>query len=122
MSTRDQFIKLCDGAEKLDEANGYADCSILEPFYREMIKLGEDLEPKSEFIACLIEVVNGKIAVPATMLPYVVRHFKFPEVLNASILRLGDPPDPGYMNFHSDIVHAIEDEQWEDADFWEHMK
>lgn len=122
MNIREKIQIVCEEAEILDKANGHSDCTILEPLFQKIIAFGESAQQKSEFVNCLIEIVKGEIVAPAEMLPYVMRHFKFTEVLDASVSRLGDPPDPRYMNFHSDLVHAIEDVVWEDADLWEQMK
>jgi hypothetical protein len=122
MNIREKVQSICDEAENLDKAKGYSDCTILEPSFQEIIALGETVEDKSAFVKCLIEIVNGEISAPSYLLPYIMRHFKCVEVLKASALRLGDPPDPRYMNFHSDLVHAVEDIEWEDADLWSQLK
>ncbi len=82
---------------------------------------GEPNGDNSELTACFISIIGGDIDAPVETLAYCMRALRLAEVAEASRRRLGDPPDPTWMNFHRDIMHAMTDKVWEDSDMWEHL-
>jgi len=122
MDIQVEFRRICDQIEKVDIANDYSDCTVLEPYFQKLITIGENCSNPKEFTQCLIDIVQGNSKVTSYLLPYLMRHFKYSEVINASTIRLGEPPDPRYMNFHSDLVHAVFDKDWENSVLWKNME
>ena len=90
----------------------------MEPTFQKIIQLAIENKHSNEIKSLFIEVVDGTIETPSSLLPYCMRNLKYEEVLEASKLKLGNPPDPRYMNFHSDLVHAFTVENWDEG-FWE---
>ena len=121
MDIRSEFIKICEEAELCDKENDYLDCRVLEPYFQKVIALGKIDGSAQSLESCFIAIINEQISAPYELLPYCMRHFKYPGVLKASICRLGEPPDPRYMNFHSKLSHAVSDIVWEDSAFWQSM-
>ena len=115
---REKFINICLEAIRADEEAGSTNSLVMEPFFRKLIDLAKLSNEDKELKDCFCSIIRGDIEAPYDTLSYCMRALRYEEVVEESLLRLGDPPDPRWMSTHSDIVHAIQDEVWEDADFW----
>jgi hypothetical protein len=118
---RDRFITICQEAMVADSAAGGTNCRVLEPFFYRIIDLANPIGDNRELKECFFGIVRGEIEAPYETLGYCIRALRYREVAEESRKRLGNPPDPRWMNIHSDIMHALEDDVWEDADLWLRM-
>jgi hypothetical protein len=119
---RTRFVENCSAAIAKDAATGGVDSRVLEPCFQDLIALHVSGETNEELRQCFVDVVIGEIDAPEETLLYCMRGLRYSEVVEASWIKLGEPPNPRWMNFHSDLVQAMEDEIWDDAEFWLHMK
>ena len=118
---RDRFIDICRNAMDADVRTSHTNCRVLEPYFQDLISLAEPHGDNFELKTCFISIVTGDIDAPSETLAYCMRALRFEEVVDASKRKLGDPPDPRWMNFHRDILHAMNDKVWEDSDMWERL-
>jgi hypothetical protein len=118
---RQRFTAICREALRADEAAQHSDCRVLEPHFRQLIELATAEDDNRELKDCFCSIIRGEIAAPYETLAYCMRALRYEELAEASRQRLGDPPDPRWMNTHSDLLHALRDETWEDAEMWTHQ-
>ena len=119
---RDQFIVICNEAIQADQADGGMNCQILEPYFQRLIELVDTNSENKELKECFREVIWGRIKAPYETLEYCMRALRYVEIAEESQRRLGDPPDPRWMNAHSHILHALHDDVWEEAEMWRLQK
>lgn len=115
---RQEFIAICREALQADEAAGHANCRVLEPYFRRLIDLAKPDSDNRELKECFCSIIRNEIAAPYETLGYCMRALRYEEVGEESRRRLGDPPDPRWMNSHSDILHALHDNDWRDSVLW----
>lgn len=115
---RQEFIAICREAIQADKAAGHLDSRILEPYFRRLIDLATPDGNNRELKECFCSVIHNEIDAPYETLGYCMRALRYQEVAEESQRRLGDPPDPKWMNYHSDILHAFQDNEWEDSEMW----
>lgn len=115
---RDQFIEICNEALQAGKEAEYMNCQALEPYFRRLVGLANPDGDNADLKECFRELVRGGIEAPSETLAYCARALRYAEIAEASEFRLGDPPDPRWMNAHSDVLHALQDDVWEDAELW----
>jgi hypothetical protein len=115
---RQKFIAICQEALRADEAAGHMNCRVLEPYFRKLIDLANPDGDNRELKDCFRSIVRNEIEAPYDTLGYCMRALRYQEVVEESKRRLGDPPDPRWMNTHSHILHALQDDEWEDSEMW----
>ncbi|GEM_PF-3873670 len=115
---RQRFTAICEEAVQADKDAGYLNCRVLEPYFRKLIELADQCGHTGEIKDCFCDIIRDEIEAPQETLSYCMRALRYGDVLEESKIRLGSPPDPRWMNIHSDIVHAIEDDDWKDSEMW----
>ena len=115
---RQKFTAICQEALRADEEAEHSNCRVLEPYFRKLINLASRDGDNQELKDCFCCIVRNEIEAPYETLGYCMRALRYEEVAEESKRRLGNPPDPRWMNSHSDILHAIQDDDWLDSEMW----
>lgn len=121
MDIEAQFWRLCNEADRLDQAHG--DCCSYEKPMVEIIDLVErNPGHRDLFVRCFSEIVLGQKPAPWSLPAFCMRRLRFPEIQELVHRDAKDHAGTAYyarhMNYWSKIQHAYDDAVWAEADMW----
>jgi hypothetical protein len=122
MSPTEHFWQLCDEALRLDLADDY-DCRTHEPPMVALIGLVKsNPEQRSAFVRCFEQIVLGERQVPYDLVPFCMRSLRLQEIKELvereASRHAGTAKGAREVNSWSRVLHAFDDDVWEDADMW----
>jgi hypothetical protein len=113
-----ELRRVCQIATRIDR--DFESVTELEPQLIRLLELARQMS-RGAAVQCFIEIVRGDLEAPNESVPFCMHALRFPEIRDEVKRFVGEPPDPRWMNYASDVWHAYED-HWEDRDLWRYFR
>lgn len=118
---RTEFVRLCDIINSIDSTT--TDVREVEPAMIQVLDMAKsNSNYRSVFVELFLDVAKGVYNIPPYALPFWMRELKYDEVRSYLIDEVqGDQNTERFrrrMSFISDVLHAFDDDIWQEADFW----
>jgi hypothetical protein len=116
-----EFTGLCKRAYELDfETDNIQDIEPVLISILELIKIHP--HDRDLFVKLFIDVFEGRIPSPDYLLPFCMRELKYAEIKAWIFEQMNEDCSSERfvrrMNYVSHIIHAFDDDIWEDAEMW----